>query len=196
MLANHLSTSWRSHNKSVAIKHNETVAALHQDNQELRSKIRKFEAAATKTPRIPTVVDVDVETHIGGIDSRYYDDEPFYGNKFYIDEPGYKIQLSVYFQENYVSLYNTFVSGYYDDDLKWPFEGSIEIELVNQYDGDNYQKVIHYDKDSPIRVRNLRNCGFSNEYGFSEFISTDEFWAKYVHRDHAVIKTRTVKYFP
>ena len=140
------------------------------------------------------VCEVDVETHIADIDRRVDEYENFRANAFYIRKPGgYKIQPVVYFDEDDISVDIELVPGSYDNELRWPFRGSITIELVDESDDDNnYQRVICYDRQSSVKHEDRYSGLLLPEV----LISTDEFFDCYVSNNgHAVLIVTRVEYF-
>ena len=65
---------------------------------------------------------------------------------FYTHTKGYKMYLSVFAngrntgKSTHVSVYATLMRGEYDDQLKWPFEGDIIIELRNWKEDKGHQE--------------------------------------------------------
>ena len=58
-------------------------------------------------------------------------------------------------EDTYVSVFVMLMSGEFDDHLKWPFRGSITIQLLNQ-EGENkhYSVCIDFTDETPIRTSN------------------------------------------
>ena len=63
---------------------------------------------------------------------------PWFSPPFYTHTRGYKMYINVYANGygdgagTHVSVYLFLMRGIFDDDLKWPFQGDITVELVNQ----------------------------------------------------------------
>uniref|UniRef100_A0A1X7T5K6 RING-type domain-containing protein n=2 Tax=Amphimedon queenslandica TaxID=400682 RepID=A0A1X7T5K6_AMPQE len=61
---------------------------------------------------------------------------------------GYKMMLCVYANGHgrgkgtHMSCYTVLVPGEYDDELGWPFEGEVTVELLNQLEDKNHLKLI------------------------------------------------------
>ena len=142
---------------------------------------------------LPIVVYPNITIHIGDVNRRLYDKDEFYSNSFYLDNPGYKAQLVVDFHEDYVSVFNRFVSGHDDHEIEWPFEGKITIELVNGNGGPNYWKTICYDENTDWRFKVLRYHS-SRCYGKREFIAVRKFLS-YVRNDRVKFVVTKAEYF-
>ena len=63
--------------------------------------------------------------------------EEWYSSPFYTHNRGYKFRLNVYPNGNstgsgtHLSVYAQLMRGEYDNELEWPFEGDIRVELLN-----------------------------------------------------------------
>ena len=61
----------------------------------------------------------------------------FYSTPFYTHQEGYKLRLEVYTNGNgsgagtHISVYVAIMNGEYDDQLQWPFEGTIKVNMLN-----------------------------------------------------------------
>ena len=61
----------------------------------------------------------------------------FYSTPFYTHQEGYKLRLAVYANGHgsgagtHISVYVAIRKGKYDDQLQWPFEGKIEVNMLN-----------------------------------------------------------------
>ena len=188
-LDTHLNSSWRSHVDGVVEQYHGITKTLRDINVQLRAHIKQLEAV---NKECHTVVHPNVSIHIGSIEWRLYHEDEFYSNPFYLDNPGYKARLAVEFHEDYVSVFNSFVSGQDDDEIKWPFQGEITVELVNGNGGSNFKKTIYYDKDTHWKYKTLRYHS-SHWFGYAEFISVHDFQS-YVKNDHVEFLVAKVKY--
>ena len=63
--------------------------------------------------------------------------------------------------------------GEYDDHLKWPFEGEIMVQIVNQAgDHSHIEKIIPYnDKTSSINAGRVTDKERGAEWGFPAFLA-------------------------
>ena len=72
------------------------------------------------------------------------DDDEWFSPPFYTHTHGYKMCLSVYANDNKersVSVFSFLMQGEYDDELEWPYSGTIDIHLVNQLQDQNHHKA-------------------------------------------------------
>ena len=59
-----------------------------------------------------------------------------------------------------------------DDNLTWPFTGTVVIELLNQLeDKEHYQRKITFVSHEPSSQRVIKKQRSNNSYGFRKFIS-------------------------
>ena len=70
----------------------------------------------------------------------------WYSPPFYTGPGGYKMCLSVLkndtiFMLDHISVCVYLMRGEYDDRLVWPFRGDITVQLVNQINSQNHQKL-------------------------------------------------------
>ena len=70
--------------------------------------------------------------------------EEWYSSPFYTHNRGYKFRLKVYPNGNsrgsgsHLSVYAQLMKGEYDNELEWPFEGDIRVELLNWKEDKNH----------------------------------------------------------
>ena len=90
-------------------------------------------------------------------DVRKKDDIDWYSPPFYTHHRGYKMCLLVYsngepnteWHGTHVSVYVRLKRGEFDDDLKWPFRGDIEVSLIDQDEKRHCSLTIPYTDDTP-----------------------------------------------
>lgn len=88
-------------------------------------------------------------------------DKWWYSRPFYSHVEGYKFGMFVFCngvldgKGTHISVFLYLVRGEFDENLDWPFRGSITIQLLNQRsDRQHYQKVIRFTEDTPAAVCN------------------------------------------
>ncbi|CAI8028542.1 TNF receptor-associated factor 5 [Geodia barretti] len=92
---------------------------------------------------------------------------------FYTHSCGYKLSAEVSLSGTHVSIYTYMMEGDYDDHLKWPFEGVITVQIVNQTgDHSHIEKTILYDDKAPLLNVGGRVLGThrSGGWGLVEFM--------------------------
>ena len=96
-------------------------------------------------------------------------DKKFLSTPFYTHRGGYRMCICVYAngyysEDAHVSVFIKLLEGDYDSQLRWPFLGTITIELLNQLeDGNHDSEVLTCETSDDMRV--------NNSVGFYKFIS-------------------------
>ncbi|XP_003383554.1 PREDICTED: TNF receptor-associated factor 4-like [Amphimedon queenslandica] len=112
-----------------------------------------------------------------------YNDQVWYSPSFYTSPGGYKMMLCVYAngygkgKGTHLSCYTVLVPGEYDDELGWPFQGEVTVELLNQHEDKNHKKlVIKYDQSTPedCKKRVTKNK-VSDKWGEDQFFAHSDF---------------------
>ena len=107
---------------------------------------------------------------LGDFNNRKSKNERWYSSPFYTSPGGYKMVLCVLANGEgsaHVSCYIYLVRGENDDDLEWPFQGEVTIELLNQLEDNNHK--VH-----TLRYRES-GCGEINRgRGWHEFVPHSE----------------------
>ena len=153
--------------ESVIQKMKEELAAkLHRKDDEIAQMKQKH--AFTSDPILLTV---------DKFKYRKENNRDWYSEPFYTHPRGYRMCVQIYAngfgdeQGTHVSLFTRIMKGEYDDELSWPFEGNITVELLNQNaDQGHHMHEFAYDKDCDFGCRvkiGEKNYG----WGLTDFIS-------------------------
>ena len=120
------------------------------------------------------------------------DNEEWLSPPFYTHPHGYKMCLRIDVNGDssgkgtHVSLHVYLMRGEFDDQLKWPFQGSITIKLLNQEeDKEHIVKTIYYDGTASAESSN-RVVGrewATSARGLSTFIEHTDLEPKYLKND-------------
>ena len=104
----------------------------------------------------PQVCVVPIECTLSNFKQQKKRDEVWYSPAFYTHPQGYRMCLRVHPNGHsdglgtHVSIYTCLVQGLYDGGLKWPFQGDVTIQIVNQAGKDNHKEgVIDYTDQTP-----------------------------------------------
>ena len=102
-----------------------------------------------------------------------------YSPPFYEYEQGYKMLLHVFMngqqsaRATHISVYAHLMKGEYDDDLDWPFEGIITVELLNWREDKNHlSHTIVFDQhtdlkhSSRVAEENIAEYGWGDRHDF------------------------------
>lgn len=115
------------------------------------------------------------------------DDEDWHSPAFYTHLGGYRMCLRIYTNGNsdvrgtHLSCYIYLMRGEYDEQLEWPFRGTIYIELLNQLEDDNHHEENVTFSTSDSKNYNIRvkkgSMGITG-LGKSKFINQSELGLK------------------
>ena len=102
-----------------------------------------------------------------GYASKKENNEKFKSIPFYTSPGGYKMCIIVVAngagdgKGKHVSVYTALLEGSYDDQLHWPFLGTVTYEVLNQLtDDEHHSRVAKYDADDDMQVGS--SSGFPN----------------------------------
>ena len=120
---------------------------------------------------------------------------------FYSHPGGYK--LSCYVHTNgsgdakgtHFSLYVVIMRGEYDDQLKWPFNGVVTIDIFNWGTKEwDYTETIPLDDSVPINTRGRAvDSLFGGNWGYMGWVLSAELVKKYLQRDVVRFKIKKVE---
>ena len=115
-----------------------------------------------------------------GFDMHKLQNKVFFSPSFYL-ETGYGIQIAVLANglgkgaDTHVSLFVYLTKGCNDDSLTWPFEGSVQVEMLNQLkDSDHFMEVVRFPSDDDISGRVLNRSRQLTGWGEEQFVSNKE----------------------
>ena len=102
-------------------------------------------------------------------------DNMFLGPAFHSHDGGYKLRLNVVRSpdKEYIGLYATLLRGQHDDNLVWPFQASIVVELVNwRKDANHHSHTISFNEHTSIKCKSQVTEGEqASGWGAHKFIS-------------------------
>ena len=106
--------------------------------------------------------------------------KPFYSGI----EPSYKLCLSVRASEN-LSVFVRLMRGEFDDELDWPFNANITIQLMNHGSGRDWQRKIKFRNGHRVTRGSIASGGrgetkFITLYENSSFVKRNALWFKVV----------------
>ena len=113
-----------------------------------------LQSTATRYPRPPWIIE------LGRYQEKKEKDEEWFSYPVHSHFGGYKMCLKVYAngvsegKGTHVSVYVYLMRGDNDDNLKWPFKGTVKVSLLNQLeDGQHHTKVLwSQNSDVPERI--------------------------------------------
>ena len=191
-LAHHLSMQAVSHKKllekqasmqeaidKLKEKLDEKVPALQDEVDLLRDDVTDL---GSKQELLHTHMSiVPVYLVLNDFVAKRKDGEVWFSQPFYSDPRGYKMRLKVYTnghnagENSHVSVYVQIMSGEFDSQLDWPFQGTVYIDILDQTgDAEHWSIRITFD-DEMIPGSNppVRKGQKNSELGLDTFISRD-----------------------
>ena len=97
---------------------------------------------------------------LGDFSNKKSNDERWYSS-FYTSPRGYRMKLDVYANGDgnaegaHVSFFIYLLQGENDDNLEWPFQGEVTIELLNQLEDKNHEVcTLKFNESTPDRCKN------------------------------------------
>ena len=102
----------------------------------------------------------------------------FYSQSFYTGSNGYCMCIQVHpngydaGKGSHVSVYIRFLKGMYDDELDWPFTGTVTCELLNQMADENHHSIKLVDPEDATKYSSNLQTGQS--LGYNKFIAHSE----------------------
>ena len=107
--------------------------------------------------------------------------DAWYSPPFYTHDGGYKLSISVYANGvdrgagRHVSIYIVMVASPNDDQLKWPFLGSITVQITNwKCDRNHVQRTLDIDPGDNVSKRVIGGLICGHGTGWHTFISHQE----------------------
>ena len=156
-------------NKSLQESLLEAQDNMHRREEELKERVTQLEAKLDDLlpqikKEIPSYNGHPVEIIMTQFNKHKRDGDKWYSEPFYTHQQGYKMCLAVYANGDgnsggtHISVHCYLMRGEYDDHLRWPFQGSIAVQLLNQLqDKEHSSKLIEFGSDcsaaSTSRVR-------------------------------------------
>ena len=194
----------------AANKKSETLLEeLKEENQQLTVEVKKLEN------KVSDLRDQQLRVYqtgfpIGPVDFtmdnfqlRKEEDDYWYSLPFYTHPRGYKMCLGVnangwgHGNGTHVSVYVFLMQGEFDDQLKWPFQGHVIIQLLDQETGiEHLTKKLDMTSQSLATQRVTKPGKASTALGFTYFITHSELLepiCSYLHRDSLQFRVARVE---
>ena len=182
----------------VVKEQSEKIKGLEQRNQMLNEKVEKLLCQ----PKIEGTDSIqELRSHLCIVPSVYtisdytirlsQSDLWFKPHPFYTHPQGYRMQLSVSIHGDgagkgtHMSVFLSLMKGEFDNQLKWPFRGSVTIQLLNQQaDTEHYTECITYG-GAPDQVadRVMDERRLAKSWGKMKFIAHESVLPKFVKDD-------------
>ena len=132
--------------------------------------------------------------------------EEWYSSPFYTHNRGYKFRLKVYPNGNddgsgtHLSVFAQLMRGEYDNELEWPFEGDIRVELLNwRADKNHHWYTISFsrytDHNLAFRVTDQETAigfGYDKFISHTDLVSTTN--SEYLRDDYLKLRVSAIVY--
>ena len=154
----------------------------------------------------PQVCVAPIEFTLTEFENQKKQNDVWYSPAFYTHPRGYRMRLRVDSngygdgKGTHVSIFLCMMGGAYDASLKWPFQGNVIIQIVNQAKNDSYyQRSIQFTDRTDSNTGRVTHRERWAGQGFSQFIShssldSDAYRSiQYLQRDCLRIRILRVK---
>ena len=138
---------------------------------------------------------------MNSFDSYKRNNQQWFSLPFYTHPYGYKMCLGVDAngwghgtRRVYVAVYIFLMKGEFDNQLKWPFQGDITIELLPQDGGNNHTRVISITETTSNNTRVIRGTKAPSGPGITEFISHSELQPRYLRNGTLLFRISKVEF--
>ena len=166
---------------------------LHQPNIEGIDSIQELRSHLCIVPVVYTVSDFAIRLSQSDL---WFKPHPFYSYP-----QGYRMQLSVSVHGDgagkgtHMSVFLSLMKGEFDNQLKWPFRGSITIQLLNQEaDTEHYTECISYRGASDqVAGRVMDERRLVKPWGKVKFIAHQSILPKFVKNNSVKLCIRNVE---
>ena len=181
---------------------------LAKQNRDLREKMgtKQFSAMSIRSlPAEPdthltgTVKPVGADFTMTRFEEYKRDDDYWYSPHFYTHPQGYKMCLKINAnrdsvgQSTHLSVRVCFMKGEFDDQLKWPFQGEVIIQLLSQIDEDHCVKVIPLRKGFLSAARVLETERNMYARGIGDFLPHSQLKPKYLKDDCIKLRVKKIE---
>lgn len=150
-----------------------SMCEAHDERNEFKLLQRQVSALEGKIEQEKTVENGKLTFKLTDYLEKKANDEIFHSPPFYTSQNGYKMFVKVYTNGDgadkgtYLSAYAPILEGKNDAELKWPFTGSIVIELLNQMADQNHNV-------KKVSIKAEDNALVGAAWGYSKFILTSK----------------------
>ena len=165
----------KKHERIASLKHLDLIMTTVQNNTVT------IKLLSEENKKLSDMVDLLSEQHktqsegeavvfqLPGYASKKEKNERFYSTPFCTHPAGYKMCIRIYpngcghGKGTHVSVFIELLEGRYDNQLHWPFLGTVTVELLNQLGDDNHHRMA-----TTFTAR--QNMRVSNSIGYTKFL--------------------------
>ena len=182
----HLEDNVVKHMSLQAANYKQVIDQLCRENKELKEEVGRLTQDLQQicTPICPPVFTMDK------FKQRKRDNEVWYSAPFYTHHKGYKMCVGIYANSYgerngaYTSVSVHLMEGEFDDELKWPFRGQINVRLLSQVDTD-YKEFKYAFIETQPDYNTISNRKLNGEIGrgLCDSVSHTELRPQYLKHD-------------
>ena len=159
-----LSEQHKTLSATVNIQHEQQLKNLTDAVILYKDQVKKLLGIVKMQEQLKTLSEGEaVVFQLSGYASKKEKNEAFYSTPFYTQPDGYKMCIRIDANGNgdgegiYLSVFTKLLEGRYDNQLYWPFLGTVTFELLNQLGDDNHHRLgINLISSSDMRVGSNR----------------------------------------
>ena len=162
------------------------VERLEMSNSELKRQVSELKGQHELSSETSDGI---IEVTMTNYSQHKRDNDKWYSHPFYSNTQGYKMCLEVVAngyataRGTHLSVYIHLMQGQFDAELRWPFCGEVEVQLLNQEREDKfYSNIITYSGCTSASI--LRDGNETAKgHGFRHFILHSDLEQEYVNND-------------
>ena len=126
------------------------IVYLCEEQHRILSKQHKTRSAEEQHRTRRLSVGEEIVFKLSGYANKKENDDAYYSPTFYTHQGGYKMCILIYpngygdgeGEGTHVSVFTKLLEGRYDNNLHWPFLGTVTYELLNQLGDDNHHRMV------------------------------------------------------
>ena len=186
-------------------KHSEIVDSLCAQNLALKEEVDQLTTKQKSTrkllnelsqlcPKPPITISIHNYTR------RARANDVYASKSFYSHQGGYKMALIIYpngeskQRGTHLSVYMRLLAGEYDSSLRWPFKGTVTIQMLRANRTWDFEKTIILNESSNYGCTKLPVNGLSNQlWGFSEWVPKRELESDFLIGDAVSLRVTHVR---
>ena len=176
------------------------MEVIRQENREIREKSRVIEAEVQllKAENVRLKKQLEIHSPPASVPPFYFTVQDYkhylknnlslFSPPFYSHPGGYKMRLEVFpggESEGYLSLYVRVLRGEYDDNLQWPFNGDIVVEMYNWTSEKWAHRRVVDIRETECGERSVDRAGCAS-LGFHHFISNAMLQKEYLVNEKTI----------
>ena len=187
-MPSHISESLAVHMSLQAVNHQRQLEKLETQIQKLEKEVKTLTSEGIESVYAHLRI-MPVNVVMGGFAAKRKEGRRWESQPFYTHPRGYKMFLCVFAngdqnEGTYISVFLYLMCGEFDNQLEWPFRGSITVQLLDQEGANNHHERLLNFHDAPEKCTHQVTEGKTNGgWGLPDFISIKQLRPKYLKKD-------------